>query len=189
VKEMAIDYHILADRPLFPGLAAVVFYAAHLWQWARLKRLENILWACHIGCLLIGLGWLTGWPLANGIGLVWLLPGIFFWAIYLAGGGAFFWSSLLIHVGGNLLGLMGAISLGFPAGTWWKAGLAYVVLILISRRFSRVAENVNFSRQVWSGWETRFPSYRRYLTGLVLGAFGLFFALEQVLRQILSAQN
>ena len=186
---MAFDVHTLADRRLVPGLTAIGFYVAHLWQWARLRRLENILWACHIGCLLVGLGWLVDWPITNAIGLLWLLPGIIFWALYLVGGGAFYWSSFLIHIGGNLLGLWGAMAMGFPAGTWWKAGLSYVMLILVSRLVSRVAENVNFSRQVWSGWETRFPSYRRYVAGLVIGAFALFFVMELMLRQFLPAHN
>lgn len=186
---MAMDFQTLADRRVGPGLTAIGFYVAHLWQWARMRRLENILWACHVGCLLVGLGWLMNWPLANSIGLLWLLPGILFWALYLIGGGTFFWSSLLIHVGGNLLGILGALILGYPAGTWWKAGLGYVALIAISRRVSRVSENVNFSRQVWIGWEKRFPSYRRYIAGLVIGAFALFFTLEQVLRQFLPGRN
>lgn len=174
---------------LVPGLTAIGFFAAHLWQWARSRRLENILWACHIGCLLVGIGWLAKWPLLNGIGLLWLIPGILFWLLYLAGGGVFFWSSLFTHIGGNLLGLWGVALLGFPRGTWWKAGLGNIVLLLVSRRVSRVSENVNFSRQVWTGWEKRFPSYPRYISGLLLGAFVTFFALEQLLRLCLPASK
>src|SRR5436190_7145371 len=91
---MMSDTQILDARRLMPGLAAISFYAAHVWQWARLRKLENALWACHIGCLLIALGWITAWPLANAIGLLWLLPGILFWLVYLAYGGLFLWSSL-----------------------------------------------------------------------------------------------
>ena len=177
------DMQILDARRLVPGLAAISFYAAHVWQWARLRKLENTLWACHVGCLLVAIGWLTAWPLANAIGLLWLLPGILFWLLYLAYGGLFLWSSLLIHLGGNLLGIWGATVLGFPSQAWWKAGLGYALLILISRFISRTSENVNFSKAVWRGWETRFPSYPRYLAGLVLGAFAMFLALEQILRQ------
>jgi hypothetical protein len=178
----ALDLQIIGLNRLVPGLTAIGFYAAHFWQWARSGRLENILWACHIGCLLVGIGWLTNSPLLNGIGLLWLMPGIFFWLLYLVSGGVFLWSSLFIHIGGNLLGLWGAVLLGLPRGIWWMAGLGHIALLLVSRRFSRVSENVNFSRQVWTGWEKRFPSYPRYLSGLVLGAFVTFFALEQLLR-------
>ena len=180
-----IDMQILDARRLVPGLAAISFYAAHVLQWARLQRLENTLWACHVGCLLVGIGWVAAWPLANAIGLLWLLPGILFWSLYLAYGGSFMWTSLLIHVGGNLMGIWAATVLGFPSGVWWKAGMGYILLILLSRRVSRTSENVNFSRQVWHGWETRFPSYPRYIAGLVLGAFALFLALERLLRQFL----
>jgi hypothetical protein len=185
----ALDLQTIGSNGLVPGLTAIGFYAAHFWQWARSRRLENILWACHIGCLLVGIGWLIKSPLLNGIGLLWLMPGIFFWLLYLLCGGVFLWSSLFIHIGGNLLGLWGAALLGLPRGTWWKAGLGYIALLLVSRRFSRTSENVNFSRQVWTGWEKRFPSYQRYISGLVLGAFVMFFALEQLLRLCLAASK
>jgi hypothetical protein len=139
------DAEMWDARRLAPGLAALGFYAAHLIEWARKRKLENILWACHVGCLLVGIGWLTASPIINAIGLLWLLPGIFFWLLYLIGGGSFLWTSLLIHVGGNVLGVWNAARIGFPAGAWWKAGAAYVVLLLLSRRLSRPSENVNFS--------------------------------------------
>jgi len=185
----ATDSQILDARRLIPGLTAVGLYAAYVWRSVRLRKVENILWACHLGCLLVGIGWLAGWPLANVVGLLWLLPGILFWALYLAGGGAFTWISLFIHVGGTLLGIGGVSALGFPTGVWWKAGLAYIALMLVSRRFSRTSENVNFSIQVWQGSEKRFPSYKRYVAGLVVGAFALFYLIEQVLLLFFSATN
>jgi hypothetical protein len=167
---------------IVPGLAAIAFYAAHAWEFRRLQKSENALWACHIGCLLVGFGWLGGWPTINAIGLLWLLPGIGFWLLYLVIGGLFMWTSVLTHVGGILLGLWAARQFGFPEGVWWKAGLGFIGLILVSRRLSRRSENVNFSIKVWPGWETRFPSYKRYVAGLVLGAFALFLVLENVLK-------
>ena len=178
------SFCILPPR-LLPGILALAFYAVYVWHWVRIGKSENILWVCHLGCLLVGVGWLAGWPLANAIGLLWLLPGICFWGIYLAGGGDFNFPSLLTHAGGNALGLWGAATLGIPEGAWWKAGLGYAGMMLISSRVSRPSENVNFSRQVWTGWERRFPSYRRYVAGLVLGAFALFFALERALGWLL----
>jgi hypothetical protein len=170
---------------LGPGLAAIGFYTTHVAHWVRLRKAENALWACHLGCLFVGIGWLAPWPLANAIGLLWLLPGIFFWGLFLADGGLFTWSSFLTHVGGNVLGLWGVVVLGFPAGAWWKAGAGYVLLILLCRPISRLSENVNFSLRVWPGWETRFPSYRQFLVLLVMGAFGLFLVLELLLRHFL----
>jgi hypothetical protein len=180
-----IDIPFVDARRLVPGLAAISFYVFHFLHWIKLRKLENILWACHIGCLLIGISALAAWPVGNAIGLLWLLPGIGLWFLYLKGGGAFSWTSLLIHIGGSALGIWSASVFGFPAGAWWKAGVGFVLLILISRCISRVSENVNFSRKVWDGWEGRFPNYRLYITGIVLGGFGLFLALEQLLRQFL----
>ena len=172
-------------RPLIPGLAAIAFYAAYVFHLTRLRRAENILWACHVGCLLVGIGWLARWPLANAIGLLWSLPGVFLWILYLAGGGKLTWPSLLTHVGGAALGLWGAAVFSFPEGAWWKAGIGYVLLVVFSRRVSRAQENVNFSIGVWPGWERHFPSHGRHLVFLLLGAFALFLALEELLRHFL----
>jgi hypothetical protein len=184
-----VDIPILDARRLVPGLAAISFYVFHFRHWIKLRKLENILWACHIGCLLIGVSWLAAWPLGNAIGLLWLLPGILLWLLFLKGGGLFSWSSLFIHIGGSSLGVWGAIDFGFPAGAWWKAGIGLVLLILVSRYVSRTSENVNFSRSVWKGWESRFPNYRHYISGIVLGAFALFLVLEQLMRQFLPRAN
>jgi len=184
-----VDLSALDARRLVPGLAAISFYAFHLLHWIKLRKLENILWACHICCLLIGISWLAAWPLGNAIGLLWLLPGIFLWLLYLKGGGIFSWSSLCIHIGGSSLGVWGALVFGFPAGAWWKACAGFVLLILISRFASRISENVNFSRKVWQGWESRFPDYRFYIAGIVFGAFAVFLLLEQALRQFLPHLN
>jgi len=170
---------------MFPGLVAIGFYLAYAFRLTRLRRAENVLWACHLGCLLVGIGWLIHWPLANAIGLLWSVPGIFFWALYLAGGGEFTWTSLFTHVGGASLGLWAAATLGFPSGAWWKAGLGFALLVLCSRRLSRAQENVNFSIKVWNGWEKHFPSHARQLALLLLGAFALFLALELLLRHFL----
>jgi len=172
-------------RPLIPGLAAIGFYAAYAFHLTRLRRSENILWACHVGCLLVGIGWLARWPLANAMGLLWSLPGLFFWMLYLAGGGTLTWPSLLTHLGGAILGLWGAAALGFPSGAWWKAGIGYLLLVLFSRSASRAQENVNFSIKVWTGWERHFPSYVRLQVLLIFGAFALFLALEELLRHFL----
>lgn len=184
-----VDIFIPEPRRLVPGLAAIGFYAFHVLHWIKLRKLENILWACHIGCLLVGISWVADWPFGNAIGLLWLLPGIVLWLLYLAGGGLFSWSSLFIHIGGTLLGVWNARVFGFPSGAWWRAGIGYTLLIFLSRWFSRTSENVNFSRKVWQGWENRFPSYRRYVAGLVLGAFALFLVLEHVLLKFLPSAN
>jgi hypothetical protein len=186
MKMFGFDLALPETRRLVAGLAAVACYAAYAWQCVRARKSENALWACHLGCLLVGLGWLARGPSLNAIGLLWLLPGILLWGLYLAGGGAFTWTSLLTHAGGNLLGLWGAAVLGVPSGAGWQAAVGYALLVAVSRRVSTVAGNVNFSRQVWRGWEARFPSYARYLTGLLLGALVLFLALELLLRQLLA---
>ena len=182
----AFDTSAFDARRLAPGVAALAFFVTYALQEVRTQKAENLLWACHLGCVLVGLGWLLESAALNAFGLLWLLPGLIFWTLYLATGGQFKWGSCLTHVGGNALGLLGAANFGFPSGIWWKAGFGYGLLVLLSRRLSRASQNVNFAIQVWPGWEKHFPSYRRYVTGLLLGAFALFRALEFLLRSLSS---
>jgi len=174
---------------LYPGISAVAFYAAHASYWVRRRKAENAMWACHLGCLLVGIGWAAAWPSLNALGVLWLLPGLVLWVMYLAGGGPFRWTSFLTHIGGLVLGIWGVSQFGFPRGVWWKAGTGFAALIMISRRVSRASENVNFAVQVWRGWEHQFPSHRRYLAGLVLGGFALFLSLEQAMRWMMPGPN
>lgn len=176
-----------STSPVLPGLAAIACFAAYAWTSVSERTPANILWACHLGCLLVGIGWIVGWPLANAIGLLWLLPGLVLWTMYLAAGGALRWSSLLTHGGGTVLGLWGVSVFGFPSGAWWKAGLGWAALMALARAVPERGENVNFSRRVWPGWETRFPSYGRYVALLLAGGCALFLALEWTLQRLFAA--
>lgn len=170
-----------------PGLAAIACFAAYAWLNVREKTPGNILWACHLGCLLVGIGWIVGSPVTNAIGVLWLLPGIVLWTMYLAGGGAFRLGSLLTHGGGVVVGLWGVFVFGVPTGAWWKAGLGWAALMALARAVPARGDNVNFSRQVWPGWERRFPSYRRYVAFILAGGFVVFLGLEWALRWLLAA--
>jgi hypothetical protein len=167
---------------LAAGFLAIFFYMARASLYLATGEPYNLLWSCHLACLLVGFGFLLSSPTLNAIGFLWVTVGLPFWFLDLATGGRFMPSSLLTHFGGFALGFFGIRTLGMPAGAWWKAILALAGLQLLTRAVNSPAGNVNLAFGVWSGWEPWFPSHGVYL--LMLGALSaaVFFLTSLLLR-------
>lgn len=164
------------------GALALLFYAIHAGRHLALGHPEDALWACHLGALLVGLGWLARAPLPNAIGFFWLAMGDVLWGIDLATGGELLPTSLLTHGGGLALGVLGLARLGMPRGAWVWAIAAFLVLQTVCRFTTPPDLNVNLSHVVPSGWEARFPSYVSYQALLLaIGAAG-FWLVERMTR-------
>lgn len=171
------------------GILAMACYAIHAADSLHRGEPWNLLWACNLACLLVGLGLAGGWAGINAIGAVWLFFGIPMWLLDLANGGEFIATSVLTHVGGLILGIAGLRALGLPAGTWWKAVLTAVGMQLLSRWISPAHENLNLAASVWSGWERIFPSFAVYWA-CVIGVEGAtFFAVERFLPRLLARET
>ena len=164
-------------KPL--GVIALACYATHAaWHLAH-HRPDDLLWACHLACVLVGVGLLASSPTLVAIGVSWLSFGLPLWAIDLATGGEFLPTSVLTHVVGFALGILGVRRLGFPRGTWWKAALAFVALWPITRALTERAANVNLAFSVHPGWERVFPVYAVYFAAIVGLATATFFGVER----------
>ncbi len=168
-------------RPLALGIVAIACYALHaadrLWQhdpW-------DLLWACHVSCLLIGFGAFFRVPVLVAAGVLWLSFGVPMWLLDLVTGGDFLPTSTLTHVGGLATGVPVLMRTGWPRGAWWKAALLLMGLMLVTRIVAPPAGNVNLAFRVWAGWEPRFPSYGPYFALLLSCAALTFFFVEHVL--------
>jgi len=168
------------------GLAALGCYAIHAGFHVLSGRPEEALWMCHLGAALVGIGLLSSSTTTNGIGTLFLCIGTPLWVMYLAGGGEFYPTSCFPHLGGLAIGLYGVRRLGLPSGTWWKAVLALVVLILVSRLVTPPPANVNVAFAIYPGWEKYFPSHLVYLGAMIAQAALYFFAFEYALRRWLA---
>jgi hypothetical protein len=167
------------------GGLALAFYAVHAGRHLALGHPADALWACHLGAVLVGLGWLLGAPRVNAIGFFWLAMGTVLWGIDLAAGGEFIATSLLTHLGGLVLGALGLVRLGMPRGAWLSAIAAFLALQVLCRFATPPELNVNLSHVVPSGWETRFPSYAGYQAMLLaIGALA-FWCVERMTRALL----
>jgi hypothetical protein len=162
---------------------AILCWIAH-GSWHLLNgHPEHALWACHVGTLAVGLGMILGWPEGTGAGLLWLSVGVPMWIYAILTGEAFIPTAALTHVGGAILGIVGARDMGFSRGTWWKAGAGLAALNLLCRSITPPAENVNLAFSVWPGWERLFPSHLLYLLVVFALCLGVFRLVEAALRE------
>ncbi|MFZ5892513.1 MAG: hypothetical protein ACOY0T_15745 [Myxococcota bacterium] len=171
---------------LWLGLGALFCYAIHAGSHVLAGRPAEVLWACHVASVLIGVGALAGNATLVAIGVLWLAFGNPLWVLDLSTGGEFLPTSPFTHIGGFVLGCFALRRLGFPESAWWKAVLAFVLLLLLTRLLTPPRANVNLAFAVASGWERTFTSYPLYLSMLVLAGAATFFVAELGLRRLLS---
>ena len=165
------------------GLAALVCYAIHAAFHVINGRPEEVLWMCHLGAALVGIGLFFSSAVTNGIGTLFLCVGTPLWLMYLSGGGEFYPTSCFPHLGGLVIGLYGVRRLGLRSGTWWKAVTALITLILVCRLVTPPAANVNVAFAIYPGWERFFPSHPIYLATMMAQAAVYFFICEYSLRR------
>jgi len=149
------------------GIAALGCYAIHAGFHVINDRPEESLWTCHLGAAFVGIGLLSSSLTISGIGTLFLCVGTPLWVMYLAGGGEFYPTSCFPHIGGLAIGLFAVRRWGLPSGTWWKAVVALVALILLCRLLTPSQANVNVAFAIYPGWEKTFPSHLIYLVTMM----------------------
>ncbi len=165
------------------GSVAILFYAVHgAYHWQQ-GLPENMLWACHLGALLVGLGLLLDSANLNGVGFLWLSFGTCMWLVGLTMDVPFLPTSALTHVGGLAIGLWGVRRLGLPTGVAWKAVAGLGLLHLISRGLNPPGKNINMAREIASGLEGWFPSHAMFLLAIGACSAAAFVSLEMALRR------
>ncbi len=160
------------------GALALLFFAIHAAALILNGEPYHLLWACHSGCLLLGVGLLASQPWLASVGLLWVLLGLPMWVIGLFTDRSYLLTSSLTHLGGPLVGIIGIRSLPLPRRSWLAASVALLLLWIVTRVATPPAANVNLAFRVWKGWESVFPSHVAYLLFLFVAATGLFFVVE-----------
>jgi hypothetical protein len=163
------------------GAVALACYAIHAADRALHHDPYDLFWACHVGCLLVGLGALARRPVVVATGVLWLAFGDPLWLLDLATDGELIPTSVLTHVGGFLIGIPVLVRTGWPRGTWWKAALGLLALMLVTRVATPPRGNVNLAFSVWTGWEHVFPSYGPYFALLMTCAALTFLFVERAI--------
>jgi hypothetical protein len=163
------------------GILAVLFYLLYVIHYVAVGRAYNIVWTCHIGCLLVGVGLLSRKDVLNSIGLIWVTLGIPLWILNLISGSQSLVYSFLTHWGGFFLGLLGVYLLGIRKGSWWKAILAIALFAPPTHFLTPPAENVNLVHSIWPGWENVFGTFPLFLLAVLLYCSAVAFGLERIL--------
>lgn len=169
---------------LILGFTAIFFYVLHGLNWIIRGVPSNLLWACNLASFVVGLGIILKKPKINSVGVLILLMGNIFWFLYLLGGGGFEFTSLLTHIGGLLIGLIGVYRMQFSKFSWFRAVFFLAIIQIISRFITPEFENVNLAFRIHEGWEKIFPSYFVYEIYLFAQACVLFFIFEIILRRL-----
>ncbi|HYP78573.1 MAG TPA: hypothetical protein VER12_21520 [Polyangiaceae bacterium] len=168
------------------GGLSLACYAIHVGVHLYRGRFADALWGCHVASLLIAAGAFSERATPAAIGVLWLCFGNPIWLLDIATGGEFLPTSLFTHLGGFVIGILALRRLGVPPHVWWKATLAFLALLGLTRLLTPRASNINLAFAVAPGWEATFPSYPLYLLLLISAGAVTFFAAELGLRKVLA---
>jgi len=168
IKDPDIRFRLLGFFPL------VFFFAqaAHYW---RINQLGHMLWMCNIGDLLLAVGLFLKQPVLIRIACLWMVPGFVIWFRYVVLEWGVFFSSVLAHVGGLLVGAVALKRVGMDGRSWLYAFGWCLLIQLLSRLLTSPDLNVNLAHRIQPGFEQAFGSYLQFwITGIVATAFVLW---------------
>jgi len=144
------------------GFLPLIFFFAQALHYWRINELGTMLWMCNTGNLVLALGLFFEKPVWIRIAVMWMVPGLMVWIVYVLLPWGIFLSSILAHVGGLAVGLIALRRVRMDRTAWLYALVWYFVMQLLSRLFTPVALNVNVAHNVQAGWEQTFNSYWKF---------------------------
>jgi hypothetical protein len=192
------------------GWGCIGCFAAHALVQVAAGIPHNLLWACHMACLLSGVGLVLRFAAVARAGVLLLSIGTPLWLINLLWGGEFFPTSLLTHVGGPICGWCGLRAMSVApasrqpgtgqaesaarkfqlrranASSWrrgWLSAVGSVALLLIaSRAVTPAAANVNLVFAPWCALPGWQIGEGEYVAGLWLIWAGALWIAAQALQ-------
>jgi len=161
------------------GILPLIFFLAQGVHYWRRHELGHLLWMCNVGNLLLAMGLFLERPFVIRLSVIWTIPGLLVWFVYVVLPWSPFLSSTLAHVGGLIVAMI-ALSRVRMDRTAWRGALGWYLMVQLASRFVTPAElNVNLAHAVQPGWERAFGSYFLFwvvltvVTGVVLWLCGL----------------
>ena len=151
------------------GLFPLLFFllqATHYW---RINELGHMLWMCNIGNLLMAVGLFLNRPALMRIAIIWTIPGLVVWFIFVVLAWGVFFTSTLAHVGGIVVAMIVLRKIGMDRNAWLFSFGWYLCIQLLSRLITSPSLNVNLSFRMQERWEQTFSAYWQFLLTLNLG--------------------
>jgi hypothetical protein len=143
---------------------------------------------CNIGNLLLAIGLFFWIRRLMQVAIIWTIPGMLIWILYVVLAWGVFFSSTLAHVGGLLVGMFVLRKIGMYRLTWLYAFGWYLLVQFLSRVFTVAELNVNLAHRIQPGWETRFGNYEQFWIVLTLVVGLTLFGLEIFFRRVWPGQ-
>ncbi len=166
------------------GFLPLTFFLGQAIHYWRINELGHMLWMCNIGNLLLALGLFLNRPLFTRVAVIWLIPGLVVWFLYVALAWGLVLSSTLAHVGGIVVGLGVLKKVRMDRGAWLYALGWYLVMQLVSRLITPAALNVNVSHTIDPGWQQTFGSYWQFWVVLTITTAILLWLIGIVLHKL-----
>ncbi len=160
------------------GFLPLIFFFAQARHYWRINELGNMLWMCNIGNLMLAVGIFLKRPLLIRVAVIWMVPGLIVWFIYVVLAWGIFLSSTLAHVGGFVVGMFVLQRVRMDRVSWLYALGWYFIVQLLSRLFTAAALNVNVAHAVDPAWQQVFNSYWKFWLVLLLIAIALLGGLN-----------
>jgi hypothetical protein len=162
------------------GFLPLVFFLAQAIHYWRISELGNMLWMCNIGNLVLAIGLFLKRPLLVRVAVIWMVPGLLVWFVYVVLAWGIFLSSTLAHVGGFVVGVVALQRVRMDRVSWLYALGWYFMVQLFSRLFTAAALNVNVAHAVDPGWQQTFNAYWKFWVVLLLVAIALLGGLNLI---------
>ena len=168
---------ILDSRLL--GVLPLIFFLLQGIHYWNIQQLGHMLWMCNIGNLLLAVGLLLDKPTLTRVAILWTIPGLVIWFVFVVLPWGVFFSSILAHVGGTLIAMIALKRTGLNRKTWLYAFLWFLLIQAICRIATAPELNVNLAHRMQDRFETAFGNYWKFLvtldllTAVVLWGVGL----------------
>lgn len=162
----------------------MAFFLAQALHYWKTDELGHMLWMCNIGNLLLAIGLFLNHALLIRVAVIWLIPGLVVWFVYVAMTWGLNLSSTLAHVGGIIVGGIAIKQVKMDRTVWLYALAWYLAIQLLSHLITPVEMNVNVSHGVYVGWEQTFNAYWKFWLVLTLATAAVLWIIGLVLHRL-----
>jgi hypothetical protein len=147
------------------GFLPVIFFLAQAIHYWRVGGMGNLLWMCNAGSLVLAIGLFLDRRELIRAAAIWTIPGLGLWiryVLYATFSYEVVLSSILVHVGGIVIGLIVLRRVRMDRMAWVYAFAWYLIVQLAARLFTAQELNVNVAFRIQPGWEQAFSSYWKF---------------------------
>jgi len=162
------------------GILPLLFFLGQGIHYWRIHELGHMLWMCNIGNLLFALGLFLDNRRLMRVAIIWTIPGLIIWLVYVVLEWGVFFTSTLAHVGGLVVGLFVLRRIGMDRRSWVYAFVWYLLVQFASRLLTATDLNVNLAHRIQPGWDQRFGTYWQFWLVLTIVTASTLWLVEQL---------